>query len=460
MCQSKAQGGKRCFAHNCAAEHSRAKKELKQAEKEFNRLNDRCYNAALNGEIPSDLAAEAKAAAETWEQKRLIERFSNPKNAGHNKSMILALLPEEYRQAASPVVDSLIAHQQRAAKAAGNARTERMFDRPDAAFNDEADEERSKAARLADGLRAAFYRAKTDVEEGMKDVFSGGDDRSLTTAAKDKQSGPGVFRSFLIETLEAVDETMIETAEGLAAGLGIEVADHPATPTKAAADSGLDLDQDDGRNGSDHGVDTDQRPEGEPEQYEPDEADNPEHQDADEDAADSSAPEKASTERRSTQPAEPTADHHAPQPVDARPAAEDGSVVGDGGLDRVHDPVGQREARGVGDRVEGQDQDHPTPTTAAVPTTDLGHRAASGDHTAAEHVPYDAGGGTVDHDYVRDQRSGDQVRGLDITSTAAEPQPADDLDYTAEGIEIPDDLSVLTDDELRALIDQLQARRA
>ena len=344
MCQAKKDGGKRCAAHNNDKEHKLMRKRADTARHHY----ENAAEAALAGEVTEADLAELEAELAAAEQLEILVRLVEHKKAEENRDRMLAPLPVHVRTAAAPVADSVIAHEREAARLAGEAHRERLFDRADEAqrFDAEADAERSRAARLAYGLRAAFYTAKTDITEGMRDMHSGSSvDRSAV--AKKTDGKPGIFRSWLIETLEATEEAMVETAEGLAAGLGIAAPD--TVPTKAAGNGGLDQDPDSSRPGQDHGVDDDQQTDADDQ---PTDADD--HEPYEDDAADSSTAEKASTERRSPQPA-PT----------ARPVAVDGSVGTDDGQDRIGDHVGTPSAGAVRNRVEGQDHDHPAPT----PTT-------------------------------------------------------------------------------------------
>lgn len=253
MCQSKAQGGRRCRAHNCAAEHRRALSDATKAQKKYDDLGSAYAEKLTAGTVTDADRAEVAAAMADWENKALIERFSDPKSPDWYKRVILPLLPEEYRHPASGIADGIIAHQQAAAKAAGEARTAKMFDRDAeaAAFDEEADEERGKAARLADALRGAFYDTKSIAGEAISDALAGSDDDK-------SEQEHGVFRSFLVELLEAADGAIAETAEALAAGVGVTVT-RGGGDSGAADDIGQDPDQDQGESQGD-GQDLDHSP--------------------------------------------------------------------------------------------------------------------------------------------------------------------------------------------------------
>ncbi|MBS9535070.1 hypothetical protein KIH27_15895 [Mycobacterium sp. M1] len=228
MCQSRAQGGKRCRAHNCAAEHSRARRDATQAKKAYEELGNKYAEKLTEGTVTDADKTEIAAARADVDEKRLIEQFSNPKTAMWFKQGIIMALPEEYRTPVSDIGDSIIDHQEQAAKAAGQARTARMFYRTEEAteFDAEADDERSKAARLVNGLQGVLTSLGVVAVEVVTDTVNGalvdpakGFLRTVGEVASETMTAAGEVVS---ETMDATMDVIGETAEGVASGVGVE----------------------------------------------------------------------------------------------------------------------------------------------------------------------------------------------------------------------------------------------
>lgn len=225
MCQSKAEGGKRCAAHNNKKEHNLRKRELNAAV----RKRDSLIAAHESGN--ARVTAEDIAAAEHEVLvKTDLVLLTDPKLTQEQLDELWEGMSHEVQDAARPVAQEIVEHEKAAAKLAGQAHTARMFDRLDTAeeFEEEAEQERSKAARLADALRAALTEAKTKMSEGVQDSLSG----------EDSAVGGGflqTLREFAQETADAYSEGLDEMVDSLAEGMGIAPAPTLTTTSAASA---------------------------------------------------------------------------------------------------------------------------------------------------------------------------------------------------------------------------------
>jgi hypothetical protein len=162
-----------------------------------------------------------------------LAMLTDPKLTDEELETLWDGMSPEVQDAARPVAQEIVEHEKAAAKLAGEAATARMFDRTEEAaqFEDQAEEERSRAAKLADVLRAALTEAKTKTAEGVHDSLAG----------EDSAVGGGVFGVFrdvaretgealadgVSETADALGEGMVETVDALAEGVGVS----PSLPT-------------------------------------------------------------------------------------------------------------------------------------------------------------------------------------------------------------------------------------
>lgn len=213
MCQSKAEGGRRCAAHNNQKEHSRAKRELKAAVATRDYWADRVEAGTASG-------AELAAAEHEVLVKTDLVMLLDPKLDDEELEKLWEKSSPEVQAAARPVAASAIAHGRKAAKLSGEAATARMFDRTEEAdqFELEAEEERGKALRLVDALRAALTDTKTVIGEGIADAASGGVMGVLRDFASETADA---LREGVSEFAEQMDSALTETVENLAAGVGI-----------------------------------------------------------------------------------------------------------------------------------------------------------------------------------------------------------------------------------------------
>ncbi|MDO3055621.1 Uncharacterised protein [Mycobacteroides abscessus subsp. massiliense] len=252
MCQSKSQGGRRCAAHNNAREHGRAKRDLKAAVQHRDSLI--AARDAGNARV-SD--ADIAAAEHQVLVKADLALLMDPKLTDEQLEQMWENASPEVQAAARPVAQSIIQHGRSAAKLSGEASTARMFDRTHEAerFDEQAEEERSKAARLVDALRAALTDARTAVSEGVQDTVSGDGSTvggGVFGAIRDFAAETGqALRDGLDETAAAVGDGLTETVEAMAAGVGI------AAPAETGH-GGDGPEHDDEHDGESSGEDTDQ----------------------------------------------------------------------------------------------------------------------------------------------------------------------------------------------------------
>lgn len=226
MCQSKAQGGRRCAAHNNKKEHARVNRQLKAAVKRRDLLIDAV-------EAGTATQAELDAAEHAVLVQVDLSLLTDPKLTDAELEALWEDMSPEVQDAARPVAQEVIEHEKQAAKLAGEAATARMFDRDEQAaeFEDQAEEERSRAAKLADVLRAALTEAKTKMSEGVHDSLAGEDSAvggGVIGVFRDvaRETGQALAEGFA-ETADAMGEGMVETVDALAEGVGVS----PSQPT-------------------------------------------------------------------------------------------------------------------------------------------------------------------------------------------------------------------------------------
>lgn len=222
MCQSKSEGGRRCAAHNNQREFARSKRELKNAVSH----RDSLITARDSGN-PRVTEQDIAAAEHDVLVRADLALLMDPKFTDEQLESLWENASLEVQAAARPVAQSIIQHGKAAAKLSGQAATERMFDRTEEAeqFEDQAEEERSKALRLVDALRAALTDVRTAMSEGVRDTLSGDETTvggGIMGALRDFASETGqALREGVTETADALHEGLLETVENLAAGVGI-----------------------------------------------------------------------------------------------------------------------------------------------------------------------------------------------------------------------------------------------
>lgn len=260
MCQSKSEGGRRCAAHNNQREFARSKRELKDAVRHRDSLIA-AHDAGNERVTEADIAAAEHAVLVRADLALLMD----PKLSDEQMEAMWDSASPEVQAAARPVAQSVIEHGKAAARLSGEASTARMFDRDDAAeqFDEQAEEERGKALRLVDALRAALTDVKTQVSEGVHDTVSGDGSTvggGFMGAIRDFASETGAaLREGVSETADAVGDGLTETVEALAEGVGIgvpEVGHGESSPD--GGDVGDGPERDDEHDGESSGEDTDQ----------------------------------------------------------------------------------------------------------------------------------------------------------------------------------------------------------
>lgn len=226
MCQSKAQGGRRCAAHNNKREHARVNRQLKAAVKRRDALIDQV-------EAGTATQAELDAAEHAVLVQVDLSLLTDPKLTDEELEKLWEGMSPEVQDAARPVALEIVEHEKAAAKLSGEAATARMFDRDEEAaeFEEQAEEERSRAAKLADVLRSALTEAKTKLGEGVHDSLAGEDSAvggGVIGVFRDvaRETGEALADGFT-ETADAIGEAMVETVDALAEGVGVS----PSQPT-------------------------------------------------------------------------------------------------------------------------------------------------------------------------------------------------------------------------------------
>lgn len=266
MCQSRAQGGKRCAAHSRADEVKLQRRrvqaalsaavEAEQAVRTAHMLTDDVADARAEG-VPWSLEpadADAQRAVELAVQARrhaeelaLVAGLTDTKNNPSYRSEVLSVLPPtvevdgESRPAAE-VADELIEAQRQAGLSAGESKRHRMFDEDDEAaeYAAQAESWRARAGHLASALRGAMVDGVVVLADSIMSPI---------------RAVGGVLREVATETLESVHEGMVETAESMASAVGISTAVGGGSTPSQGAGSGSDGAPD---GGQDH--DHDQRP--------------------------------------------------------------------------------------------------------------------------------------------------------------------------------------------------------
>lgn len=225
MCQSLAQGGKRCAAHNNAAEASRNRRLARAADADVVRYETEHYEAAQAlATAPDDLDADDRAeleaavdvaeaaavkAKENANSYRVMAELAQKKTAESFCSDWLAPLADTDRPVAMQAAKFATDHTRAAAKLAGQAKTARAFNR-DAeadAYDQDADEERTKAQRFISGLHAALNREKWLLIDRMERAAADNGHRQRTPPKE-----RGAFRQFVSELARAPIDALGDVA--------------------------------------------------------------------------------------------------------------------------------------------------------------------------------------------------------------------------------------------------------
>lgn len=249
MCQSIAEGGKRCAAHNRADELKRARNRISALSAVIEETEYRLERAREDAEMlredsdaaPDDEGARLNAQLAEREVKELEQLLSDQrmdleceqivagltdvKNRPGYRDELLAALPGGARtmiqtgdgppQSAGDVTDELTALQKKAAAASGEAkRLRRVEDDEDAAELEEGKAEhfRSRAASLARTLRGALGDGVRIAADGIHAVGS-----AVSAVG-------GVVGDAAGDLLEGVHGATIDAMEGAAEAVGITAA--------------------------------------------------------------------------------------------------------------------------------------------------------------------------------------------------------------------------------------------
>jgi len=242
MCQSIAEGGKRCAAHNRSDEMKRARNRISALSTQIEETEYRLERAREDAEMlredadraPDDEGARLNAQLAEREVKELEQLLSDQRMDLECEQMVagltdtrerpgyrdevLAALPDgantdvlvdgRYVPAAQ-VTDELIEAQKAAAAASGEAkRLRRVEDDEDAAAleEDKASHFRERAARLAGALRGALGDGVMVAADGIRAVGGVASDFVDATIG---------------ETLRGAEAAAVEAVEGAAASVGI-----------------------------------------------------------------------------------------------------------------------------------------------------------------------------------------------------------------------------------------------
>lgn len=266
MCQTLAQGGRRCAAHNNSAEHKRCVREASAARRAYAAGDAEYADKLANGTATPDDLAHVQELQERYEVADLRARLADPKVSQETLDMVQYGVPPEVRAATIPIAESVVKHQKAAAKSAGEAsrcrslaRAARKSDDESAAaafeeqavpYGEDADLERSKAERMASVLRGALAEFGTLATEGVADrsrsvgsvlaaPLTGTANLLKDVLAETGQS----LREGVAETGQALDDALVETAEAVGEGVGVtpwstsSPADGHAEPTNKSEDT-------------------------------------------------------------------------------------------------------------------------------------------------------------------------------------------------------------------------------
>lgn len=273
MCQTLAQGGRRCAAHNNSAEHKRCVREASAAKRAYAAGDAEYADKLANGTATPDDLAHVQELQQWYEVADLRARLADPKTSQETLDMVQYGVPPEVRVATMPIAESVVKHQKAAAKSAGEAsrcrslaRAARKSDDESAAaafeeqgvpYDEDADLERSKAERMASVLRGALVEFGTLATEGVTDRS-----RSVGSVLATPLKGTAnLLKDVVVETGQslregvaeagqALDDALVETVEAVGEGVGVTPwsATSPvagqAEPTNMSEDTALNAESD------------------------------------------------------------------------------------------------------------------------------------------------------------------------------------------------------------------------